>query len=126
MYQLVKSLEKATILDYDNDENDQYKCYTLHSSDEEEIYEPVQIDGGATNTRQLLQVPSTRYESVIDLIEAIQQSIRLLSEQEKVPYNEFIEFLYRRLARVVVLKFGQQNNMDKILSTMRLKNILNS
>uniref|UniRef100_A0A915JW57 Uncharacterized protein n=1 Tax=Romanomermis culicivorax TaxID=13658 RepID=A0A915JW57_ROMCU len=38
--------EKGTILDYDDDENNQYKSYSPHSSNEEEIYEPVQFGGG--------------------------------------------------------------------------------
>uniref|UniRef100_A0A915IMY4 Uncharacterized protein n=1 Tax=Romanomermis culicivorax TaxID=13658 RepID=A0A915IMY4_ROMCU len=46
MYKLIKILEKGTLLDYEDDKNDQYKSYTLHSSnEEEEIYEPVQISG---------------------------------------------------------------------------------
>uniref|UniRef100_A0A915J3G9 Uncharacterized protein n=1 Tax=Romanomermis culicivorax TaxID=13658 RepID=A0A915J3G9_ROMCU len=43
--------EEGTILDYDDDKNNQCKSYTPHSSNEEEIYEPVQIGGGdITNT----------------------------------------------------------------------------
>uniref|UniRef100_A0A915KST1 Uncharacterized protein n=1 Tax=Romanomermis culicivorax TaxID=13658 RepID=A0A915KST1_ROMCU len=42
--------EEGTILDYDNDANNQYKSYTLHSSNQEKIYQPVQIgSGGITN-----------------------------------------------------------------------------
>uniref|UniRef100_A0A915JBJ3 Uncharacterized protein n=1 Tax=Romanomermis culicivorax TaxID=13658 RepID=A0A915JBJ3_ROMCU len=37
---------EGTILDYDDDENAQYKSYAPHSSDEEEIYEPVQFGSG--------------------------------------------------------------------------------
>uniref|UniRef100_A0A915J989 Uncharacterized protein n=1 Tax=Romanomermis culicivorax TaxID=13658 RepID=A0A915J989_ROMCU len=37
--------EEGTVLDYD-DEDDQYKSYTPYISDEEEIYEAVQIGGG--------------------------------------------------------------------------------
>uniref|UniRef100_A0A915JRI7 Uncharacterized protein n=1 Tax=Romanomermis culicivorax TaxID=13658 RepID=A0A915JRI7_ROMCU len=48
--------EQGTILDYDDDENDQYKSYTPHSSDEEEIYEPVPIgSGGIHNAHQYLR-----------------------------------------------------------------------
>uniref|UniRef100_A0A915KV27 HAT C-terminal dimerisation domain-containing protein n=1 Tax=Romanomermis culicivorax TaxID=13658 RepID=A0A915KV27_ROMCU len=38
--------EEGTILDYDDNENDQYKSHAPHSSDEEEIYGPVQVGGG--------------------------------------------------------------------------------
>uniref|UniRef100_A0A915JN84 DNA-directed DNA polymerase n=1 Tax=Romanomermis culicivorax TaxID=13658 RepID=A0A915JN84_ROMCU len=43
--------EEGTIIDYKNDENDQYKSYTLHSSNGEEIYEPVRIGRGACNNK---------------------------------------------------------------------------
>uniref|UniRef100_A0A915L9L8 Bardet-Biedl syndrome 1 N-terminal domain-containing protein n=1 Tax=Romanomermis culicivorax TaxID=13658 RepID=A0A915L9L8_ROMCU len=50
MYKLVEILEN-----YNNDENDQYKSHLPHSSDEEEIYEPVQIGGGGIhNAHQYL------------------------------------------------------------------------
>uniref|UniRef100_A0A915J5S9 Uncharacterized protein n=1 Tax=Romanomermis culicivorax TaxID=13658 RepID=A0A915J5S9_ROMCU len=43
----ISAEEEGTILDYDNDENKQYKIHTPHSSDEEEdFYKPVQIEGG--------------------------------------------------------------------------------
>uniref|UniRef100_A0A915IJN3 Uncharacterized protein n=1 Tax=Romanomermis culicivorax TaxID=13658 RepID=A0A915IJN3_ROMCU len=35
--------EEGTISDYEADENEQFKTHTPHSSDKEEIYEPVEI-----------------------------------------------------------------------------------
>uniref|UniRef100_A0A915JW62 Uncharacterized protein n=1 Tax=Romanomermis culicivorax TaxID=13658 RepID=A0A915JW62_ROMCU len=42
--------EEQTILNYDDDENEQYKTHTPHSSNKEKIYESVQISGGAVFT----------------------------------------------------------------------------
>uniref|UniRef100_A0A915HWJ0 Uncharacterized protein n=1 Tax=Romanomermis culicivorax TaxID=13658 RepID=A0A915HWJ0_ROMCU len=42
--------EEGTLLDYDDDENNQYKSYTSHSSDAEGIYEP-----GIHNAHQYLK-----------------------------------------------------------------------
>jgi hypothetical protein len=58
----------------------------------------------STNTRHKLKIPCTRYETITDLVEAIQQSLHLLSDNEKIPYTQYIDITYRRLSRAVVLK----------------------